>query len=256
MIEFKGLVKRFGDRTILKGLSLKISEGEIIFILGTSGTGKSVLLKTLVGLLRADEGRIYIGGLDVTDLTEEQYLPIRRRCGMVFQHPALFDSLSVLENVAYGLMKHEGKTLDEARSRVRECLAMVGLGRGEDLDAYELFEQKLPTQISYGMQKRVSLARTIAVGPEILLFDEPTTGLDPVTTRQINFLIRDLSRKLKTTAVVVSHDMDCALEIADRIVVLDKGHIVEQGTVAEILASSHPLVVDFLAEAKMRGVDA
>ncbi len=256
MIEFKGLVKRFGDRTILKGLSLRISKGEILFILGTSGTGKSVLLKTLVGLLRADEGRVFIANEDVTDLSEEEYLPIRRRCGMVFQHPALFDSLSVLENVAYGLMKHEGKTLEEARPRARECLAMVGLGAGSDKEAYELFERKLPTQISYGMQKRVSLARTVAVGPQILLFDEPTTGLDPVTTKQINFLIRDLSRKLETTAVVVSHDMDCALEIADRIVVLDKGFIVEQGTVAEILKSKHPLVVDFLAEAKARGVEA
>ena len=256
MIEFKGLVKRFGDRTILKGLSLKISEGENIFILGTSGTGKSVLLKTLVGLLRADEGRVFIGDVDVTDFSEEEYLPIRRRCGMVFQHPALFDSMTVLENVAYGLMKHEGKTLEEARPRARECLAMVGLGVTSDQETYEAFERKLPTQISYGMQKRVSLARTVAVGPQILLFDEPTTGLDPVTTKQINFLIRDLSRKLKTTAVVVSHDMDCALEIADRIVVLDKGHIVEQGTVSEILKSKHPLVVDFLAEAKARGVEA
>jgi phospholipid/cholesterol/gamma-HCH transport system ATP-binding protein len=249
-------VKTFGDRTILKGLSLKISEGEIIFILGTSGTGKSVLLKTLVGLLRAAEGRIWIREQDVTDLTEEEYLPIRRRCGMVFQHPALFDSLTVLENVAYGLMKHEGQSLEEARPRARECLIMVGLGRGDEIAALESLERKLPMQISYGMQKRVSLARTIAVGPQILLFDEPTTGLDPVTTKQINFLIRDLARKLKTTVVVVSHDMDCALDIADRIVVLDNGYIVEQGTVEEILQSQQPLVVDFLAEAKARGVQA
>lgn len=251
MIEFEGLVKRFGSRTILKGLSLKIEAGEIIFILGTSGTGKSVLLKTLVGLLRADEGRVRIAGQDVTDFTEEEYLPVRRRCGMVFQHPALFDSMSVIANVAYGLMKHEGKTLDETRDRARECLAMVGLAN-EDIEA---FEEKLPTQISYGMQKRVSLARTVAVGPEILLFDEPTTGLDPVTTKQINHLIRDLSRQLNTTAVVVSHDMDCALEIADRIVVLDKGEIVEKGTVSEILKSKHPLVVDFLEEATARGTE-
>ncbi len=254
MIEFKDLVKRFGDRTVLKGLSLKISAGEIVFILGTSGTGKSVLLKTLVGLLRADEGRIHIDGQDVTDLTEEEYLPVRRRCGMVFQHPALFDSLTIAENVSYGLMKHEKLTLEQAKPRARECLAMVGLGgTDEEVDA---LEAKLPAQISYGMQKRVSLARTVAVGPAILLFDEPTTGLDPVTTRQINLLIRDLSRKLKTTAVVVSHDMDCALEIADRIVVLDQGNIVEQGTVQEILRSKKPLVVDFLEEAKARGVEA
>lgn len=251
MIEFEGLVKKFGSRTILNGLSLKIETGEIIFILGTSGTGKSVLLKTIVGLLRADGGRIRIAGQDVTNFSEEDYLPVRRRCGMVFQHPALFDSMSVIENVAYGLMKHEGQTLEQARARSRECLAMVGLAG----DAGQSIEEKLPAEISYGMQKRVSLARTVAVGPEILLFDEPTTGLDPVTTKQINHLIRDLSHKLNTTAVVVSHDMDCALEIADRIVVLDKGAIVEQGTVAEILKSKHPLVVDFLEEAKARGTD-
>lgn len=251
MIEFEGLVKKFGSRTILNGLSLKIETGEIIFILGTSGTGKSVLLKTIVGLLRADGGRIRIAGQDVTNFSEEDYLPVRRRCGMVFQHPALFDSMSVIENVAYGLMKHENQTLEQARARSRECLAMVGLAG----DAGQSIEEKLPAEISYGMQKRVSLARTVAVGPEILLFDEPTTGLDPVTTKQINHLIRDLSHKLNTTAVVVSHDMDCALEIADRIVVLDKGAIVEQGTVAEILKSKHPLVVDFLEEAKARGTD-
>ncbi len=252
MIEFEGLVKKFGDRTVLKGISLTIAEGEIVFILGTSGTGKSVLLKTLVGLLRADAGLIRIDGEDVTHLSEEDYLPVRRRCGMVFQHPALFDSLTVLENVAYGLMKHERLTLEEATQRARECLNMVGLlADSPDL----AFEQKLPTQISYGMQKRVSLARTIAVGPKVLLFDEPTTGLDPVTTKQINFLIRDLSRTLKTTAIVVSHDMDCALEIADRIVVLDQGQIVEQGSVREILDSTVPLVVDFLEEAKARGVE-
>lgn len=252
MIEFESLVKRFGERTVLKGLSFTVREGEIVFILGTSGTGKSVLLKTLVGLLRADGGRVRIGGEDVTDLSEENYLPIRRRCGMVFQHPALFDSLTIAENVAYGLMKHERLKLDEAMPRVRECLALVGLGTG---DPDPQLEMKLPRQISYGMQKRVSLARTVAVGPKILLFDEPTTGLDPVTTKQINHLIRDLSRKTKTTSMVVSHDMDCALEIADRIVVLDKGMIVEQGTVAEILQSKQPLVVDFLAEAKARTVE-
>ncbi len=255
-IEFRDLVKRFGDRTVLKGLSLSISQGEIVFILGTSGTGKSVLLKTLVGLLRADGGQIRIDGQDVTQFSEEQYLPVRRRCGMVFQHPALFDSSTVLENVAYGLMKHERKSLPEASARARECLAMVGLTNDFGEDEIEALENKLPTQISYGMQKRVSLARTIAVGPSILLFDEPTTGLDPVTTKQINLLIRDLSRKLNTTAVVVSHDMDCALEIADRIVVLDQGNIVAQGSVGEILNSKQPLVVDFLEEAKARGVEA
>lgn len=240
-IEFRGVVKRFGDRTVLKGIDLKIARGEILFILGTSGTGKSVLLKTLVGLLRAEEGSITIEGKSVNSLSEEEYLPIRKHCGMVFQHPALFDSLSVGENVAYGLMKHNRQTYEEALPRVRECLELVGLIGQEDRSVNE---------ISYGMQKRVSLARTLAVGPRILLFDEPTTGLDPVTTRQINELIRSLSRKLKTTALVVSHDMECALEIADRIIVLSEGQIVEQGNVEHILKSKVPIVADFLAEAK------
>lgn len=252
MIQFEKLRKQFGERVVLNGLTFSVAEGEILFVLGTSGTGKSVLLKTLVGLLRADGGRIHIDGEDVTDLPEEDYLRIRRRCGMVFQHPALFDSLSVAENVAYGLMKHERQNLKESLPRVRECLSLVGLTNGNEASQ---LERKLPAQISYGMQKRVSLARTIAVGPKILLFDEPTTGLDPVTTKQINYLIRDLSRKMKTTAIVVSHDMDCALEIADRIIVLDKGSIVEQGTTEEILKSREPLVVDFLAEATARTVE-
>lgn len=239
MIRFQNIVKRFGTRTILKGLSFEIREGEIIFVLGTSGTGKSVLLKNIVGLLRPDEGEIWIDGQEVSHLTEEEYFPVRKKCGMVFQHPALFDSLTVYENVAFGLRKHY--RLDEAaiERRVRECLTLVNLAG---------IEQKMPTEISYGMQKRVSLARTVAIEPKILLFDEPTTGLDPVTTNAVNRLIFDLSRKLKTTSIVVSHDMHCALEIADRIIVLDQGNIVAQGTPVELKKHDHPLVRDFLSE--------
>ncbi|KYG68885.1 ABC transporter ATP-binding protein [Bdellovibrio bacteriovorus] len=239
MIEFKNLVKRFGTRTVLNGLSLKIREGEIIFILGTSGTGKSVLLKNLVGLLTPDEGEIWIDDQEVSKFTEEQYLPIRKKCGMVFQHPALFDSLTVFENVAFGLRRHYN--FDEAtiKEKVTKALRLVNL---------QGIEQKTPAQISYGMQKRVSLARTVALEPRILLFDEPTTGLDPVTTTAVNQLILDLSRTLKTTSLVVSHDMNCALSIADRIVVLDKGQIVAQGTPDELKKSEIPLVKDFLSE--------
>ncbi|KYG70777.1 ABC transporter ATP-binding protein [Bdellovibrio bacteriovorus] len=239
MIEFKNLVKRFGTRTVLNGLSLKIREGEIIFILGTSGTGKSVLLKNLVGLLTPDEGEIWIDDQEVSKFTEEQYLPIRKKCGMVFQHPALFDSLTVFENVAFGLRRHYN--FDEAtiQEKVTKALRLVNL---------QGIEQKTPAQISYGMQKRVSLARTVALEPRILLFDEPTTGLDPVTTTAVNQLILDLSRTLKTTSLVVSHDMNCALSIADRIVVLDKGQIVAQGTPDELKKSEIPLVKDFLSE--------
>lgn len=224
---------------MLNGLSLKIHEGEIVFILGTSGTGKSVLLKNLVGLLTPDEGEIWIDGEEVAKFTEEQYLPIRKKCGMVFQHPALFDSLTVFENVAFGLRRHYQLDEQTIRGKVDKALRLVHL---------QGIEEKKPGQISYGMQKRVSLARTVALEPRVLLFDEPTTGLDPVTTTAVNQLIQDLSRELKTTSLVVSHDMNCALTIADRIVVLDKGNIVEQGSPAELKRSTVPLVKDFLAE--------
>ncbi|WP_413576315.1 ABC transporter ATP-binding protein [Bdellovibrio sp. HCB290] len=239
MIEFKKIVKRFGERTVLNGLSATIREGEIVFILGTSGTGKSVLLKNLVGLLTPDQGEIWIDGEEVSKFTEEQYLPIRKKCGMVFQHPALFDSLTIFENVAFGLRRHYDYSEDIIKDKVAKALRLVHLKQVED---------KLPSQISYGMQKRVSLARTVALDPKILLFDEPTTGLDPVTTTAVNQLIYDLSRSLKTTSLVVSHDMNCALSIADRIIVLDKGQIVEMGTPEELKKSEVPLVKDFLAE--------
>jgi phospholipid/cholesterol/gamma-HCH transport system ATP-binding protein len=158
---------------------------------------------------------------------------------MVFQHPALFDSLTVFENVAFGLRRHFRLSETEIASRVKRSLGLVNLA---DVEA------KMPSEISYGMQKRVSLARTVALEPRVLLFDEPTTGLDPVTTNAINRLIQDLSRQMKTTSMVVSHDMQCALDIADRIIVLDQGHIVDQGTPDELRCSEHPLVRDFLSE--------
>lgn len=241
MIEFKKIVKRFGERTILKGISFRIEAGEILFILGTSGTGKSVLLKNIVGLLKPDEGKIWVDGQDVSKLSEIEYFAVRKKCGMVFQHPALFDSMSVFDNVAFGLRKHFNFTEDVIKEKVLKALSLVNLNG---------IENKMPAQISYGMQKRVSLARTVAIGPSILLFDEPTTGLDPVTTHAVNQLILDLSHTLHTTSIVVSHDMECALAIADRIIVLDKGEIVDQGTPKELLQSKIPLVQDFLAEVK------
>ena len=239
MIRFENLVKKFGEKEVLRGITFEVKEGEILFILGTSGTGKSVLLKNLVGLLKPTSGKIWIDGQEVSGLSEEEYLPIRKKCGMVFQHPALFDSLTVYENVAFGLRRHYTMLESEIKERVNKCLALVNL--------YDI-EDKMPQNISYGMQKRVSLARTVAVEPRVLLFDEPTTGLDPVTTNAINLLIKDLSRKLKTTSIVVSHDMHCALDIADKIIVLDKGQIIEQGTPQDICNSQDPLVVGFLEE--------
>jgi len=241
VISFQNVRKSFGDREVLKGISFDVPAGQILFILGTSGTGKSVLLKNIVGLLKPSSGAIFVDDVDVAPLSEEAMFPIRRKCGMVFQHPALFDSLSIFENVAFGLRKHNPEMSEnEIRRRVDECLSLVHL-RG--------LNHKKPQEISYGMQKRVSLARTVAVNPKILLFDEPTTGLDPVTTRAINHLILELSRKLQTTSLVVSHDMQCALEIADHIIVLDKGEIVAQGSSEQLKKNAHPLVRDFLSEA-------
>ncbi len=241
MIQYKKLIKSFGTRTILKGIDLHIKAGEIVFILGTSGTGKSVLLKNTVGLMKPDSGEIWIDDENVTDFTEQEFLPVRKKCGMVFQHPALFDSLSIYENIAFGLRKHFSLPESEIKERVEQALSLVNL---------ENVLAKRPGEISYGMQKRVSLARTVVLRPKVLLFDEPTTGLDPVTTNSVNSLIQNLSRKLNTTSMVVSHDMHCALKIADRIVVLDQGQIVEQGTPQELLRSQVPLVRDFLAEAR------
>ena len=241
MISFRDVRKSFGEREVLRGISFDVPEGQILFILGTSGTGKSVLLKNLVGLLKPTSGEIFVENEEISAFEEERLFAVRKKCGMVFQHPALFDSLSVFENVAFGLRKHYPELGEsEVRERVHACLGLVHL---HGLDA------KLPQEISYGMQKRVSLARTVAVRPKILLFDEPTTGLDPVTTRAINHLIFELSRKLKTTSLVVSHDMQCALEIADRILVLDQGRIVAQGTAEELKRSENELVRDFLKEA-------
>lgn len=239
MIEFKNLIKKFGTRTVLKGVSFAIAQGEILFILGTSGTGKSVLLKNLVGLMQPDEGEIWIDGEETSRFSEDDYLRVRRKVGMVFQQPALFDSFTVFDNIAFGLRRLEKLPEDQIRERVREALSAVHLAG---------IEEKYPPQLSYGMQKRVSLARTVALRPQVLLFDEPTTGLDPVTTTAVNQLIQELSRKLKTTSIVVSHDMNCALSIADRIIVLDQGLIVDQGTPKELKSSQVPLVRDFLAE--------
>lgn len=239
MIEFKNLVKKFGERTVLKGISFEIQKGEILFVLGTSGTGKSVLLKNLVGLLKPDGGEIWVDGEEISSYSEQEYFRIRRKVGMVFQQPALFDSLTVFDNIAFGLRRLEKLPEDRIRERVLEALKAVHL---------QGIEGKFPAQISYGMQKRVSLARTVALRPQVLLFDEPTTGLDPVTTTSVNLLIQELSRKLQTTSIVVSHDMGCALSIADRILVLDQGQVVEQGTPDELKKSRVPLVRDFLAE--------
>ena len=246
-IQFQNVSKAFGPKQILKKISFEVRKGEILFILGKSGMGKSVTLKLIIGLLKPDEGQIFVDDLEITALREAELPLARRKCGMVFQHPALLDSLSVRENIAFGLktpqfIQEYGRSLTEKEieDRVLEKLTLVHLSP-------EVLECA-PSELSYGMQKRVSLARTLAPNPSYLLFDEPTTGLDPITTHAVNDLILDLSKKLQVTSVVVSHDMACALKIAERILVLDQGTILSHGTVAEIKQSNEPLIKEFLAE--------
>ncbi|MEK6578867.1 MAG: ATP-binding cassette domain-containing protein, partial [Bdellovibrionota bacterium] len=208
-IRFEHVVKAFGDKTVLNDVTFEVAPGEILFILGRSGMGKSVTLKHIIGILKPDCGTVTVDGKNVAQLDDEALAQVRRKCGMVFQHPALLDSLSIFDNVAFGLRTPQfvqslPKPMSDAetRSRVLEKLALVNLGP-------EILDRK-PPEISYGMQKRVSMARTLAPGPSYLLFDEPTTGLDPISTNAVNNLIFELSRKLKVTSVVVSHDMACA----------------------------------------------
>jgi len=242
MIRFVNLKKAFGDQPVLKGINFEVGAGEIVFVLGTSGTGKSVLLKNLVGLITPDSGEIWVDGINVVGYSEDQFFEIRRKVGMVFQQPALFDSLTAFENVAFGLRRLENLKGDTLNARVLESLDHVGLRN---------LSHRYPPTLSYGQQKRVSLARTVAVRPKVLLFDEPTTGLDPISTTAVNELIKNLSRQLSTTSIVVSHDMRCALAIADKIIVLDQGKVLAMGDPGQLKQSREALVQDFLREAQM-----
>ncbi len=245
MIEVKGLSKSFGSKRVLDKVDLSFATGKIHFIIGRSGTGKSVLLKSLVGLLTPEEGEIWIGGKRVDGRGEEEWGEVRRHCGMVFQSPALLDSLTIRENVAFGLRAHSlTATPAEEESRVKELLSWVGV----PLDCLG----KLPTELGFSLQKRVSIARTLAPSPNHLLFDEPTTGLDPVTTTRINHLIERLARQLNLTVVVVSHDMHCALAIADQIVMLDQAKVIASGSPKELEKSTSQVVREFLREAIAR----
>ncbi len=237
-IRFENVRKSFGSRAVLDGVSFEIKKGEILFILGKSGVGKSVTLKHVVGLIKPDSGRVWLDDACVNESDEAGLKRVRRQCGMVFQHPALFDSLSVRENIAFGI---EAEIVDRAAldARVRQTLEWV------QLDANAVWDAGVES-LSYGMKKRVSLARTLAPGPTTLLFDEPTTGLDPITTSKINELILKLSRELRVTSVVVSHDMRSALRVADRVLVLDQGRLLALGTPDETRASREPLIREFL----------
>jgi len=238
-IRFQRVHKAFGPKIVYAGLDLEIMRGEVLTICGGSGVGKSVMLKMLIGLLFPDSGHIYFDGLDVTALDETALSDVRRRIAMLFQSAALFDSLSVGENVGYGLEEHFRDKLSNAErvDRVAWALGLVGLPG---------IEAMRPSDLSGGMRKRVGLARAVAVQPEVLLYDEPTTGLDPINTARVNHLITGLQERLSITSIVVTHDMRSAFSVSDRIAMVHSGRVISAGTVDEFRASTDPRVSDFI----------
>lgn len=238
IVELHGVYKAFDQNQVLDGLDLSVRPGEVMTIIGGSGAGKTVLLKLIVGLIKPEAGRILIEGQDIVPLKEGELLKVRRKMGMVFQGSALFDSLSVGENVAFPLREHTRLSELEIQDRILECLGLVGL---------EGIEGKDPTELSGGMRKRVGIARAIALVPKILLYDEPTTGLDPSNVEKITELILDLNGKLSVTSVVVTHDLKSAFKISDRIALLHQGRIAFVGTPDEVEGSDSLLVRNFIA---------
>ena len=238
IIEFKDVYKSFNGILVHNGINLSIVEGEILSLLGGSGSGKSVLLKELIGLMKPDKGDIILLNNNVTQMNEEALIALREHIGMLFQGAALFDSLTVFENIAYPLREHLKLTEKEIQKRVADKLHLVGLSG---------IEKKMPDELSGGMKKRVGLARAIATEPKIILYDEPTTGLDPMTAQRINDLIIELQKKLGITTIVVTHDLHCVKTVSDRIAMLHEGKIVAVGTWEELVTSNIQVVQDFIS---------
>ncbi|HEX2061942.1 MAG TPA: ABC transporter ATP-binding protein [Thermoanaerobaculia bacterium] len=236
-LQLEHLYKAFDGKQVLRDMSIDVERGESLVIVGGSGTGKSVTLKHIIGLLRPDRGRVLVDGQDITAMKEVELNQVRRRFGMSFQEGALFDSMSVFENIAFPLRRHTKMTEKEIRARVEECL--------EDVHLHGV-EKKRPSELSGGMRRRVGFARAISLKPEILLFDEPTTGLDPVISDVIAELIEEMDVKLGVTTVTITHDMKVAFKIADRVAMLHQGQIIEEGTPEEFQASTNPIVRQFI----------
>lgn len=238
MIKLVDLYKSFGELQVLRGLNLDIEYGKTTSIIGRSGSGKSVLLKHIIGLLKPDRGQVFIDEVDITKLNEKEINEIRKRFGMLFQGSALFDSMTVGENVAFPLREHSRLKEIEIKQIVTERLRAVGLTGVED---------KMPAEMSGGMKKRVGLARAIAMLPEIVLFDEPTTGLDPVMAEAINQLIVETQKNFNLTCIVISHDIHSIYTVSHKIAMLYDGVIVEYGTPDELRASTNPVTIQFLS---------
>ena len=237
IIEIKEISKCFNSHRVLKNLNLAVKRGSTLVVIGRSGCGKSVMLKHIVRLIQPDSGKVFIDGQDIWELGEKDIFILRKRMNMVFQGGALFDSLTVGENVGFELIEHGCISESELFDRVEEALSLVGLSGISNL---------APSELSGGMKKRVALARAICTNPEILLYDEPTTGVDPITADSINELIVSLHDKLKVTSIVVTHDMKSAYKIADRIAMLYQGQIIAEGIPSEIQNTDHPIVHQFV----------
>ncbi len=239
MIQLIDVHKTFLEQKVLNGVDLRIPKGEITVIIGASGVGKSVLLKHMIGLLKPDRGKILVDGVDLRTLSPEGLVKIRQKFGMLFQGAALFDSLNVFDNVAFPLTEHTSLSHEEIKRKVREKLALVGL-HGVD--------NKMPDELSGGMKKRVGLARAIILEPEVILYDEPTTGLDPIMTDSVDNLILSMQQKLKVTSVVISHDIKSTFDIADQIAMIHDGKIIEAGAPDKFRASKNEIVARFIGE--------
>jgi phospholipid/cholesterol/gamma-HCH transport system ATP-binding protein len=237
MIEIINLCKSFNGKQVLSNLNLTIKTGETMVIIGRSGCGKSVLLKHIIGIMKPDSGQIIIDGKEITKMEGEELTNLRTKFGMLFQGAALFDSLSVGENVGFTLIEHSDWPKDKIKRRVTECLAHVGLRGIEGLK---------PAELSGGMRKRVGLARAICMNPEIILYDEPTTGVDPIMGDAVNDLVKELHDKLKITSIAVTHDMNSAYKIATRIAMLYEGKIIQAGTPEEIKNTDNKIVSQFV----------
>jgi phospholipid/cholesterol/gamma-HCH transport system ATP-binding protein len=237
MISLRHVDKTLGGKKVLDDMSIDVDRGEALVIVGGSGVGKSVTLKHMIGLMRPDRGQVVVDGQDIGEMTEVALNRFRRKFGMSFQEGALFDSMSVFENIAFPLRRHTKSSEKQIEARVDECLEMVHL---------EGVASKRPSELSGGMRRRVGFARAISLKPEILLFDEPTTGLDPVISDVIAELIVKMDRTLDTTTVTITHDMKVAFKIADRVAMLYKGRIVEEGTPEVFRQSKNPIVCQFI----------
>ena len=237
MIKIVDLYKSFGENHVLNGVNLDVQRGETRVIIGRSGCGKSVLVKHMIGLIRPDQGQIIVDGDEITNHREEELFLLRRKFGVLFQGAALLDSMTVGENVGLGLRYHTSLDKEAIQERVKSKLALVGLSGMECLE---------PAELSGGMKKRVGLARAIAMDPEYIIYDEPTTGLDPIMADVINELIRRLQKELSITSIVVTHDIASATKIADRISMLHEGKIIFDGTAEDVLQSTDPIVKQFI----------